>query len=160
MANSSDRRNFFTQAIYGIWGLISAVVALPAAAYLLVVPKPRRPDEFIEVADLKQLKEKDPEEIVFRRNRRDGWKVTSEKSSAWVVKVAEDKAIAFVPSCTHLGCAFHWDERNNNFLCPCHTSTFSLEGKPMAGPATRALDRYDVEVRGGKLFVGGVHKQG
>ncbi|MBY0373209.1 MAG: ubiquinol-cytochrome c reductase iron-sulfur subunit [Bryobacteraceae bacterium] len=160
MANSTDRRNFFTEAIFSLWGLITAAVSLPAAAYLLIVPKPRRPDDFIEVADLKQLKEKDPEEIIFRRNRRDGWKVTSEKSSAWIVKTADDKAIAFVPSCTHLGCAFHWDERNNNFLCPCHTSTFTLEGQPIAGPATRPLDRYDVEVRDGKLFVGGLHKRG
>lgn len=160
MTDTPNRRNFFTGAIYGLWGLITAAVALPAGAYLLIVPRPRRPDDFIEVADLKQLKEKDPEEIVFRRNRRDGWKVTSEKSSAWVVKMSEDKAIAYVPSCTHLGCAFHWDERNNNFLCPCHTSTFSIEGAPLAGPALRPLDRYDVQVRDGKLFVGSINRKG
>jgi len=32
---------------------------------------------------------------VFRKNRVDGWKVTSEKSTAWVVKIAENQVVAF-----------------------------------------------------------------
>jgi len=88
----------------------------------------------------------------------DGRKVTSEKSTAWVVKVADNQAVAFSPQCTHLGCAYHWDEGNKNFLCPCHTSTFDMEGKVLSGPAPRPLDRFQVRVEGTKLLIGDLQK--
>ena len=67
--------------------------------------------------------------MFFRRNRVDGWKVISEKSTAWVVKQADNSVVAFGPQCTHLGCAYHWEEGKNEFLCPCHTSLFAIDGK-------------------------------
>jgi len=92
--------------------------------------------------------------MTFRRNRVDGWKVTSEKATAWVVKQAGNSIVAFGPQCTHLGCAYHWDEGKNEFICPCHNSLFSIDGKVMGGPARRPLDRYETRVDGRKLLVG------
>ena len=71
-----------------------------------------------------------------------------------MVKKDDKDAVAFVPSCTHLGCAYHWDDQIKNFICPCHTSTFSIDGEVLAGPAPRPLDRYAVQVMGSKLFIG------
>jgi menaquinol-cytochrome c reductase iron-sulfur subunit len=62
--------------------------------------------------------------------------------------------IAFAPQCTHLGCAYHWDEKANNFLCPCHTSTFSIDGKVLTGPAPRPLDRLVTKIDQGKILIG------
>jgi menaquinol-cytochrome c reductase iron-sulfur subunit len=126
--------------------------------YLLFPPKVQRSGQWVDAADLTQIQPKVPEEVVFRRNRVDGWKVNSEKSTAWVVKVADNQAIAFAPQCTHLGCAYHWDEANKNFLCPCHTSTFDIDGKVLSGPAPRPLDRYMVKVEGTKLLIGELQK--
>jgi menaquinol-cytochrome c reductase iron-sulfur subunit len=95
-----------------------------------------------------------PVEITFRRNRVDGWKITSEKSTAWVVKHEDNSLVAFGPICTHLGCAYHWDESKSEFLCPCHTSLFSIDGQVMSGPAPRPLDRYETKVEGKKLWLG------
>jgi menaquinol-cytochrome c reductase iron-sulfur subunit len=80
--------------------------------------------------------------------------VISEKSTAWVVKRADKTVTAFGPQCTHLGCAYHWEEGKNEFLCPCHSSVFSVEGKVVSGPAPRPLDRYEVKVEGNHLMVG------
>lgn len=153
-AKDTNRRGFFLAGIYGIWGIIMATLAVPAVAYLLFPPRTKRGGEWVEAGDLSTLRLKTPEEMVFRRTRVDGWKVTSEKATAWVVKMSDKDVVAFGPQCTHLGCAYHWDEQNNNFLCPCHTSTFSLDGKVTAGPAPRPLDRYEVKVEGGKLLLG------
>ncbi len=106
------------------------------------------------------LKVRTPNELVFRKNRVDGWKVTSEKSSAWVVKKAENEIVAFAPQCPHLGCAVHWVAKQNEFLCPCHASTFSIEGQVLTGPARRALDRFEVKVEGDKLLLGSVRRSG
>ncbi len=153
-----DRRTFQLTGIYGLWALMGAAMATPALIYLLFPPKARKKTDFVEVVDLKQLTVNAPEEIVFRRDRADGWKVTSEKTSAWVVKTAPNQAIAFAPSCTHLGCAFHWEENKKEFVCPCHTSGFSIDGKVLSGPAPRALDRYHIKLEGTKLLVGDVVK--
>jgi menaquinol-cytochrome c reductase iron-sulfur subunit len=97
--------------------------------------------------------------MTFRRNRVDGWKILSEKSTAWVVRQADNSVVAFGPQCTHLGCAYHWEDNKDQFLCPCHSSVFGVDGKVVSGPAPRPLDRYDVKVQGSKLLLGGLRKQ-
>ena len=127
---------------------------LPALAYLLLPPKATKEEEWIELGDVTKLTPNSPVELTFRRNRVDGWKVFSEKSTAWVVKQADDRIVAFGPQCTHLGCAYHWEDGKNDFLCPCHTSVFSIDGKVLSGPAPRPLDRYETKIDGSKLMIG------
>ena len=154
----ADRRTFFLSAIYGLWGLIGAALAIPASAYLLFPPRARKAAEWVAAADLAKLKVKEPEEVVFRRTRIDGWKVTSEKASTWLVRMSESEVVAFAPQCTHLGCAYHWEDKRNDFVCPCHTSAFSIEGKVLTGPAPRALDRYHVKIEDGKVLIGALER--
>jgi Rieske Fe-S protein len=40
------------------------------------------------------------------------------------------------------------------FGCPCHGSQFDTEGNRTAGPAPRALDRYEFSIRDGHLWLG------
>ena len=135
--------------------LITATLAIPAVAYLLVKPKGRlRSEDWVQAADITQLQSQKPEEVVFHRTRVDGWKVIDEKTSAWVVKTEDGNVIAYAPACTHLACPYHWDEQEKYFICPCHTSAFSMDGKVIMGPAPRPLDRYAVRVDKGKLFIG------
>ena len=153
-----DRRKFHVSLIYAMWAVITGALSLPAAIYLLVPPRSKKKSSWIEAGDISQLKPNVPEEFVFRRDRLDGWKLTTEKSTAWVIKQADSKVIAFTPQCTHLGCAYSYDDKNNEFLCPCHTSTFGLDGKVLTGPAPRALDRYETKIAGNKLLLGEVRK--
>jgi menaquinol-cytochrome c reductase iron-sulfur subunit len=150
----SSRRNFFVIAIYGLWGAITAALGLPALAYLLIPPKAKSNEEWVEAGDIGRLEPNIPVEMTFRRTRVDGWKVISEKGTAWVVKSAGDKVTAFGPQCTHLGCAYHWDETKDHFLCPCHTSIFASDGRVVSGPAPRPLDRYQTRLNGSKLLLG------
>jgi menaquinol-cytochrome c reductase iron-sulfur subunit len=153
-----DRRAFYLSVIYGLWAAMGAALSIPAAIYLLFPPRAKKKPEWVDVGDVSQMRVNAPEEVVFRRTRIDGWKVTSEKSTAWVVRTSERDVVAFAPQCTHLGCAYHWDEDNKEFLCPCHTSTFALDGRVLSGPAPRALDRFDIKVEGSKLWIGDVQK--
>ncbi len=155
-----SRRRFHVTVIYGLTSLISAGFGIPALLYLILPSKKQNKQEFVEIGDLSGIRAGQPEEIVFRRSRQDGWKRISEKTSAWVMRLEGGQVVAFAPGCTHLGCAYHWDERNKNFLCPCHTSTFGIDGKVLEGPAPRPLDRYETRVENGKLHVGRVIKAG
>jgi menaquinol-cytochrome c reductase iron-sulfur subunit len=153
-AESTTRRNFHIGAIYALMGAISTALAIPTIIYLLFPPKPKKAAEWIDLGDITRLTPNSPVEMTFRRNRVDGWKVISEKSTAWVVKSADNQVTAFGPNCTHLGCAYHFEEDKKEFLCPCHTSLFGLDGKVLAGPAPRPLDRYETKLNGNKLLVG------
>jgi len=156
-AQEVSRRSFYILSIYAIWAVISAALGLPALAYLLFPPKVRKENEWVEIGDVTKLAANSPVEMTFRRNRVDGWRILSEKSTAWVVKQPDNQVLAFGPQCTHLGCAYHWEEGKNEFLCPCHSSVFAPGGKVVSGPAPRPLDRYETKIQGTKLLIGPLH---
>src|SRR5262249_19854468 len=141
-----------------MWAAISAALGLPALVYLLFPPKARNEEQWIDAGDVAKLTPGSPVELAFRHNRVDGWKVSSEKSTAWVVKQPDNSVVAFGPQCTHLGCAYHWEDKDAKFLCPCHNSLFSIDGKVLAGPALRPLDRYDVKLQGTRILIGPLRK--
>lgn len=47
-------------------------------------------------------------------------------------------------TCTHLGCEVYFDIKAGEWLCPCHGSRYSDEGKPVQGPAARPLPRAPI----------------
>jgi len=150
----TTRRRFYLTFIYGLWALISAALGAPAMVYLLLPPRVSRESEWVDAGDITKLQPKTPVEVIFRRNSVDGWKVSSQTQSAWVVKLADQKIVAFGPQCTHLGCAYHWDENTAEFVCPCHSSVFFVDGRVVSGPAPRPLDRYQTRIENGRLLVG------
>ena len=152
------RRKFYTGMIYSLWSIIAAALAVPAAIYLLLPPRLRKTPEWVEAGNVSNLEPGTPVEMAFRLNRVDGWKIQSEKSSAWVVRLGGGQVVAYGPQCTHLGCAYHWDENQKHFLCPCHTSIFNIDGTVISGPAPRPLDRYEAKVDQGKLLLGPLHQ--
>jgi menaquinol-cytochrome c reductase iron-sulfur subunit len=154
----TTRRTFYIGGIFAMLGAILAALGIPALAYLFFPPKLRKEQQWVEAGDITKLAPNSPVALVFRRNRVDGWKITSEKGTAWVVKRPDNSVVAFGPECTHLGCAYHWEEGKGDFLCPCHTSVFAIDGRVLSGPAQRPLDRFDVKVEGNKLLIGNLRK--
>lgn len=147
------RISFYTVFTNLLGAAAAAVVAVPAAAYLLIKPKPAASDGMTEIADLAQLPIGRPQEIIYFRTRIDGWRKIREKTSTWVIRDEADGVTAFSPQCTHLGCVYHWETGRKNFVCPCHSSVFDIRGNVLAGPAPRPLDRYVTNVEGGKLLI-------
>ena len=143
-------------SITAMMATISAAIGLPALGYLFVPAREKKQLKWTEAADLSKLMVNQPEQVIFERVRRDGWKLVTEKSAAWVVKTGEQQVVAFSPVCTHLGCAVSWNVGDKQFGCPCHTSSFSPDGKVLGGPAPRPLDRFDVRVDGNKIMLGDV----
>lgn len=59
---------------------------------------------------------------------------------------------AIVAACSHLGCTPRLGP--DAFICPCHGSRFTHEGRVMNGPASRPLDRAFVgRATDGQLFI-------
>jgi len=153
-STGTTRRVFHLAVIYVLGAVITLAMAIPTAIYLLIPPRARKQSDWIDAGDISQLRPGEPVELIFEQDRLDGWKLQSEKRTAWVVKEADNKVVAFGPQCTHLACAYHWEGDANKFVCPCHGSEFSIDGKVLAGPAPRPLDRYLTKIENNRLQLG------
>ncbi len=153
-AQPTRREFYYLSFIYGFSAVMAGMLSVPAFMYLFFPPRVKKKQQWVDAADLAQIQVDAPKEVSFVATKIDGWKVSKQKTTAWVVKTAENKAIAFSPQCTHLGCAYHWDQGSKTFLCPCHTSVFAMDGRVLSGPAPRPLDRYEVKIAGDRLQIG------
>lgn len=59
----------------------------------------------------------------------------------------------FSTVCPHAGCNVSTVE-GGNIVCPCHGSTFDLEGAVVKGPATDPLEAKAVSVQGDSIVAG------
>jgi len=60
---------------------------------------------------------------------------------------------AFSAVCTHLNCTVQYDEGASVIWCACHNGKFDLNGQVISGSPPRALDAYQVNVRGDDIVV-------
>ncbi len=61
---------------------------------------------------------------------------------------------ALADRCSHRGCALHEGKLDSETLtCPCHGSTFRLDGSIVKGPATSPQPRYDARIEGGRIEI-------
>ncbi len=60
----------------------------------------------------------------------------------------------FSAKCTHLGCTINKTE-NDLLICPCHGSQFAYDGKPVKGPADKALKKlpFKINTQTGEISV-------
>jgi len=77
--------------------------------------------------------------------------VPSHHESIIVVRTGEEMYAAVSPTCTHLGCTVR--KEPSFFRCPCHGSTYSLEGSVVRGPAEKALEQYPVQFINNQLTI-------
>lgn len=72
--------------------------------------------------------------------------VTPGHGPVYLRRTEEGALVAFSGVCTHQGCTVA--PSRHGFRCPCHASTFDLEGRPQGGPAQAPLRRFEVKVEG------------
>ena len=58
-----------------------------------------------------------------------------------LVRVSQTQFAAVNTTCTHKGCDV--DISGDKFVCPCHGSEFTLDGKVTTGPAKKDLKTYE-----------------
>lgn len=55
--------------------------------------------------------------------------------------------------CTHLGCTLSYDKSTKLFHCPCHSSTFDLQGRVLRSPASKNLEKLKVFIDKGIVII-------
>jgi Rieske Fe-S protein len=70
-----------------------------------------------------------------------------------VLRTPAGELRAFSATCTHLTCTVQYRSDLEHIWCACHNGHYDLNGRNIAGPPPRPLDRFDVIVQGEDLVV-------
>jgi len=76
-------------------------------------------------------------------------------SNGVVVANSAGAYIAVAQSCTHNGCSLGYNSSSNNFVCPCHSGTFDINGNVTGGPPPAPIKKYTVTKNGNILTIQG-----
>ena len=71
----------------------------------------------------------------------------------YLSRLSDGGFLAMSLKCTHLGCSVGWNEPENRFVCPCHSSSFELNGNVLSPPAPSALDLLPIFIENGIVKV-------
>ena len=72
--------------------------------------------------------------------------------------VAGEGIMPLYQRCVHLGCRVPFCGQSKWFECPCHGSKYNSAGEYQLGPAPRGMDRFHMEIVGGRVH--GRHLRG
>jgi Rieske Fe-S protein len=152
----SERRGFLVQAgavvIGGIVGLFPFLTGL--AVFLDPLRRKSKAAEFIKVATLEDVPpDGTPRPFSIVADRTDAWNFYPQEpvGAVYLRRTSQgEKPEAVTATCPHLGCFVDFNVAQGSYHCPCHDSSFEVDGKrlnPAKCPAPRDLDSLEVEVR-------------
>ena len=148
-----DRRDFMKAAIFGIGGLISAAIGLPAIAYIVGPALKQGTDAWIRLGAISKVEPDSPTLFKTTVETQTGWIKAEEEVSAYVSTENGQDFIVMSKICTHLGCRVRWIADDGKFHCPCHNGVFAKDGTVVSGPPPRPLQRLENKVENGILYI-------
>jgi Rieske Fe-S protein len=90
-----------------------------------------------------------PQSFKVHDDKVDAWNMfrNVEIGTVWLRRQDDGQVIAFSTICPHLGCGVDYRSSNKDFYCPCHTSTFSLNGERLNRIPPRDMDSLEVKLK-------------
>jgi len=154
---TKGRRDFFTWILGVGSAAIGALLAVPGASYVLdpVLRGSSKKGRWIRVAELSSLSKEHPVTAPVVGEQVDAWTKSPDVrlGTVWLRVVNDDKVVAYNAECPHLGCKIGFDQSKAKFGCPCHDSSFGLDGAVLGGPAPRGMDELETRVENGHVEV-------
>jgi menaquinol-cytochrome c reductase iron-sulfur subunit len=149
------RRQILKALIAGINGLIAATLAVPVLGYLLT-PLLRKTGAagWIALGPVADFRGPEPQRVEFRYTSQVGYTAESVHAFAYVIiPSAGEEPLVLSPVCTHMGCNVLWSADKQRFMCPCHGGQYLADGRNVAGPPPRPLERFPVRAENGVLMI-------
>jgi len=78
--------------------------------------------------------------------------VQASNTQLLVARTAQDAFVALTAICTHQTCTIT-GVASQQYVCPCHGSTFDFTGKVLGGPAPVSLHQYATQFTNGVLTI-------
>jgi menaquinol-cytochrome c reductase iron-sulfur subunit len=149
-----NRRDFLATVTWAIGALLGAGLGIPAIAYIIGPTLQReQTQDWIPVGSTSKVELGTP--TLFKANivRQTGWITNEEQLSVYLLTEDGRDYVAMSNICTHLGCRVRWIADQSQFFCPCHNAAFAKDGSVQSGPPPRPLDRFEVKVEEGTLYI-------
>jgi menaquinol-cytochrome c reductase iron-sulfur subunit len=134
-------------------GFVASALAVPIIGTVIDHAFRKRPSHWAKAGGIGSLSVNQPRRLSFPFETRDAYIRETVAHSVWVIKHSASEVTVFSPICPHLGCYYEWHPERKEFICPCHGSIYSIEGKVLGGPAPRSLDTLPHKLEGEELFV-------
>ena len=137
-----SRRSFLNK----LWAFLGIIAVAEAAVVATRFFKPRKPVSTAETVD----------PVVTAGavdNFEPGTVSAFVRGKFYLARLEDGGFLAMSRSCTHLNCTVPWVEKQNRFVCPCHSSEFDITGEVINPPAPRALDLYALSIENDVLKV-------
>lgn len=77
------------------------------------------------------------------------------EDAIFVVKMSANVVVVYDAACPHVRCRLLFNDKTAQFDCPCHKSTFGIDGVRLSGPARRNMILAQSEVVDGQVIVSG-----
>mgnify|MGYP001279802671 CR=1 FL=1 len=151
----AERRQFLKSALCVAAG--GAAVVPPLVAGVAVVLDPLRRGAATGAAPVKVTTlaalppDGPPRKFPIIAARRDAWtgQPAAPVGAVYLRRTGEREIAALNVVCPHAGCFVDWQAGPKRFFCPCHNSSFTVEGAvgEATSPSPRAMDALEVEIR-------------
>ncbi len=153
-----SRRSFFRSVVAVIGSFLAIMIGYPLVKSIVSGSKSLAKRAFNKLGPLSNIQNSfkpilQPTRMSFSKTEQDAFVTTREPEQVWIVKKSANDVRVFSPVCPHLGCRYNWDDEKKLFVCPCHNSVFTIEGKVVSGPAPRGLDELPTEIKDESLYV-------
>ncbi|HVJ84931.1 MAG TPA: Rieske (2Fe-2S) protein [Caulifigura sp.] len=163
-ASVQPRRNVLAGLAAGLIGTIVAVVpTIPGLGFLLhpLLKKKQAGstagDEFVKVTTVDAIPaDGSPRAFPVQMDVQDAWNKYPNRQVGSVFLSRDNKGNVqcFSCVCPHLGCTINYEEKAKLYVCPCHASSFKLDGernnlippRSMDPLTARVNDKGEVEV--------------
>ncbi len=149
-----DRRSYLTRvAAIAVGGIIS-VIAPVAGLFTFLDPLRKKADArgLVRIGSIHSLPHNgEPRKLPVIAEMVDAWNKTPDVpiGSVYVQKTGENTVRVLNAVCPHLGCSVGYSAAKSGYFCPCHRSSFSLDGKILdpRSPSPRGMDELHAEVK-------------
>jgi Rieske Fe-S protein len=129
---ASSRRGFFKLLVTALGGAVVLLKAGSALAKKLAV-------KLDQVPALKQV----GGAVILKLGGKD----------VMLIRDSASSVRALSPVCTHQACYLGYNKKTRRLDCPCHKSSYDLNGKVLGGPAPKNLQVYTAELDGDRVIV-------
>jgi Rieske Fe-S protein len=136
------------------------VAPVLSGVWVILDPLRRKSEQnvLIPVTSLRSLPEDGlPRKFVLKAAHSDAWNRTPSVpiGAVYLRRIGPNSVQALNVECPHAGCSVDFVPSRKGYLCPCHNSSFTLDGRisDPKSPSPRALDELQVEIRDDEVLV-------
>lgn len=150
-----ERRSFVGTLVTMGMAAVAAVLGLPLARYIAYPVYATTTDSpWMDLGALDEFAAaREPAQKLVQVKVVSGWEQTTQQSTVYVTRDAQNRVVVLSSTCPHLGCTVAWQPANGKFVCPCHGGCFAADGSRLSGPPPRNMAVLETKTDNGRLAV-------